>query len=273
MAPVHSSDHLVANTHLPETGLRELASGVDALYLSGPAELPRRFLARLGDCRAWAGEAKRPAPCAIGDLTFGITPHGWGKYRFCLDHEMARIGFSTSRHLPTVRIQPRSEFLHAVGPEAAVRAVHELLDNELGRLRFWVNRRPLCRLAGLVVVATRGRPTLRPSGGRPTHLRSLGPSTPSPSRLRGRQTQAQRLACFWPPAHFVISMAAMAHVRHISIGGSSLVYFSFWTPTIFIGALGVHLELGRGSPTLDTIVRVAAALDVDPAELVSGLRP
>ena len=34
-----------------------------------------------------------------------------------------------------------------------------------------------------------------------------------------------------------------------------------------------HLELGRGSPTLDTIVRVAAALDVDPAELVSGLRP
>jgi len=68
-------------------------------------------------------------------------------------------------------------------------------------------------------------------------------------------------------------MAAMARVRHISIGGSSLVYFSFWTPTIFIGALGVHLELGRGSPTLDTIVRVAAALDVDPAKLVSGLRP
>ena len=53
---------------------------------------------------------------------------------------MARIGFSTSRHLPTVRVQPRSQFLHAVGPEAAVKAVHELLDAELGRLRFWVNR-------------------------------------------------------------------------------------------------------------------------------------
>ena len=53
---------------------------------------------------------------------------------------MARIGFSTSRHLPTVRVQPRSQFLHAVGPEAAVRAVHELLDAELGRLRLWVNR-------------------------------------------------------------------------------------------------------------------------------------
>ena len=140
MALVQPSDHLVANTHLPETGLRELASGVDALYLSGRAELPKRFLARLEDCRAWAGEAKRPAPCEVGELLFGISSHGWGKYRFCLDHEMARIGFSTSHHLPTVRVQPRSEFLHAVGPEAAVAALHEVLAAELGHLRFWVNR-------------------------------------------------------------------------------------------------------------------------------------
>jgi transcriptional regulator with XRE-family HTH domain len=34
-----------------------------------------------------------------------------------------------------------------------------------------------------------------------------------------------------------------------------------------------HLELGKGSPTLDTIVRVAAALKIDPAELVRGLNP
>ena len=34
-----------------------------------------------------------------------------------------------------------------------------------------------------------------------------------------------------------------------------------------------HLELGKGSPTLDTLVRVAAALTVDPAELVRGLQP
>ena len=125
---------------LPKTRLRELTSGVDALYLSGRAELPKRFVARLEDCRAWAAEAKRAAPCQLGELTFGIAPHGWGKYRFCLDHEMARIGFSTSGHLPTVRVQPRSEFLHAVGPEAAVAAVHDVLDPELGRLRLWVNR-------------------------------------------------------------------------------------------------------------------------------------
>ena len=34
-----------------------------------------------------------------------------------------------------------------------------------------------------------------------------------------------------------------------------------------------HLELGKGSPTLDTLVRVASALKVDPAELVKGLTP
>jgi hypothetical protein len=125
---------------LQATGLRELASGVDALYLSGRAELPKRLLARLEDCRAWAAEARRPAPCQIGEHTFGIAPHGWGKYRFCLDHHMARIGFSTSRHLPTVRIQPRSEFLHAVGPAAAVATLREILEPELGQLRLWVNR-------------------------------------------------------------------------------------------------------------------------------------
>ena len=129
---MHNFDQVVANMQLQEPGLRELASGVDALYLSGRAELPKRFLARLEDCRAWAVEAKRPAPCEIGERTFGIAPHGWGKYRFCLDHNMARIGFSTSRHLPTVRIQPRSEFLHAVGPGAAVATLREMLEPELG---------------------------------------------------------------------------------------------------------------------------------------------
>ena len=137
---MHTSDQLVANMQLPDPRLRELASGVDALYLSGRAELPKRFLARLEDCRAWAAEAKRPAPCQIGKHTFGIAPHGWGKYRFCLDHHMARIGFSTSRHLPTVRVQPRSEFLHAVGPGAAVATLREVLEPELGQLRLWVNR-------------------------------------------------------------------------------------------------------------------------------------
>lgn len=34
-----------------------------------------------------------------------------------------------------------------------------------------------------------------------------------------------------------------------------------------------HVERGEAMPTLMTIVRVAAALSIDPAELVRGMRP
>lgn len=34
-----------------------------------------------------------------------------------------------------------------------------------------------------------------------------------------------------------------------------------------------HIEQGRGSPTLDSIVRIAAALGVDPCSLVRGMKP
>jgi hypothetical protein len=71
--------------------LRELASGVDALYLSARPDLPTQFVAHLEDCREWAVEVKRRAPCEIGNAMFGISPYGWGKYRFCLDHQMARM--------------------------------------------------------------------------------------------------------------------------------------------------------------------------------------
>ena len=107
----------------------------------------------------------------IGDFTFGIAPHGWGKYRFCLDHEMARIGFSTSRHLPTVR-----------GP-APLPVFARRRTRGGGEVRARVPRcrsspaapvgqqgRPLRRLAGLVA-GIRGRPALRLPSRRPTHLR------------------------------------------------------------------------------------------------------
>jgi hypothetical protein len=56
-----------------------------------------------------------------------VPPHGWGKYRFCLDNEIGRIGFTASRRLPLVRVQPRAEFLQAVGPEETVRHFDQLL--------------------------------------------------------------------------------------------------------------------------------------------------
>lgn len=137
-SPAPIPDQLVANP--PLGGLRELVSGVDALYLSARAPVPAAFVARLEENRAWANELRRAVPCQVGELWFGIAPHGWGKYRHCLDHPMARLGFSESRHLPSVRIQPRAEFLQSAGPEGAVAALHELLEPELGPLQFSVSR-------------------------------------------------------------------------------------------------------------------------------------
>ena len=117
----------VVSAHQHGAVLRELASGVDALYFSGHGYLSKGFLARLDEERMFADRVSVPVPFELGPLTFGLAPHGWGKYRYCLDHETGRIGFTSSRRLPSVRIQPRAEFLHAVGPEETVRHFADLV--------------------------------------------------------------------------------------------------------------------------------------------------
>jgi len=150
--PAPRSDQVVANTQLTADGVRELASGVDALYLSGHAYLPKAFLARLEDARLFADQVSLPVPFELGSLTFGLAPHGWGKYRFCLDHESGRIGFTSSTWLPAVRIQLRAEFLRALGPEGTVRHFDELLRPQMDRLVLNVARLDLfCDVEGLVL--------------------------------------------------------------------------------------------------------------------------
>ena len=75
----------------------------------------------------FADRVSVPVPFELGPLTMVLAPHGWGKYRYCLDHETGRIGFTSSRRLPSVRVQPRAEFLHAVGPEETVRHFADLV--------------------------------------------------------------------------------------------------------------------------------------------------
>ena len=126
----HTSAHTVANMRVSASGdgeMRELASGVDALYLSGHGYLSKGLLAQLEEERMFADRVSVPVPFELGSLTFGLAPHGWGKYRYCLDHETGRIGFTSSRRLPSVRVQPRAEFLHAVGPEETVRHFADLV--------------------------------------------------------------------------------------------------------------------------------------------------
>jgi hypothetical protein len=61
-----------------DASIRELASSVDALYLSARPDLPEQFVAHRDDCREWAVEVERKAPCEIDNATFGISPYGWG---------------------------------------------------------------------------------------------------------------------------------------------------------------------------------------------------
>jgi len=130
---------VVANTH-PGSGVLELASGIDALYLSGRGEVLAGTLVRLEERRAMAEEFDLAAPFEIGPLTFSLAPHGWGKYRYCLDHPIGRVGATSSTFLPAMRIQPRSEFIHAVGPTQAVTTFENLLRPLCTELGFGVSR-------------------------------------------------------------------------------------------------------------------------------------
>jgi hypothetical protein len=120
--------------------LIELASGIDALYLSGRGVVPESLFARLAQGRAAAEELRCPLPLSFGGVEFSIAPHGFGRYRFCLVHENGRIGVGTSSKLPTFRIQPVGEFLHGVGPSAALMWFRQVLQSECDEVVMGVSR-------------------------------------------------------------------------------------------------------------------------------------
>ena len=120
--------------------LQELAAGIDALYLSGRGSLPSALLESLEAARTEAAEAGEPADVEVGGSHWRLAGHGWGKYRFCLDNVRGRVGLTDSHHLPTVRIQPRAELLHAIGPADTVLMMTEPLEAALGPLTWSVSR-------------------------------------------------------------------------------------------------------------------------------------
>jgi len=102
------------------SSLRELASGVDALYLSARAALSRPFLDELASAKEVARSSGESLPIVVGGESFRVTAGGFNKYRYRLEHPHGLVGVTESEHLPSFWIQPRSEFIHAVGPEAVV---------------------------------------------------------------------------------------------------------------------------------------------------------
>ena len=99
-------------TDLRPDGQLELASGVDALYLSGRAALPANLLEQLHALRLIAAEQEGPVEMLFGGLVMQLQPRKWGMYRFCFDHPYARFGVSPKAKIPCIRVQPRAEFLH-----------------------------------------------------------------------------------------------------------------------------------------------------------------
>ncbi|HVB50278.1 MAG TPA: hypothetical protein VND89_00860 [Acidimicrobiales bacterium] len=121
-------------------GLTELASGVDALYLSGRTALPRELLERLEAGRVEAEALDGGLPCQFGSLPMLIAPHAFGKHRYSLDHPYVRIGLSPKLSIPALRVQPRAEFLHGVGARATVDTLQDLLESECGAVKLQVSR-------------------------------------------------------------------------------------------------------------------------------------
>jgi hypothetical protein len=127
----------------PHGGLVELASGVDALYLSGRAAPPTELFRDLERAKQTAVELSEEVPFALGGESFLLAAHGWGKYSYCLRHPHGQVGLTASSALPALRVQPRAEFLHGAGPLPTVAWFEDVLGQAVGPLRFGTSRMDL----------------------------------------------------------------------------------------------------------------------------------
>jgi hypothetical protein len=128
------------HSDLRPKGPRELASGVDALYLSGRAALPVELLTQLDALRLLADQQEGPVEINFGGLVMQLQPRKWGLYRYCIDHPYARFGFSPKMKIPAIRVQPRAEFLHGAGVEHVVEWAQSLLESVCGPVLLEVSR-------------------------------------------------------------------------------------------------------------------------------------
>jgi hypothetical protein len=127
--------------HYCRTHVKELTSGVDALYLSARCDLPAALIARLDMARQSATDSEGPVPFAFGGYDWEMQTHGLGRYHFRLDHPLAIVGVTVSEKLPTFRVQTRAEALHSnMGPRGVVRWITSALHNEALPANWTVSR-------------------------------------------------------------------------------------------------------------------------------------
>lgn len=125
---------------LASASIVELASGVDAFYLTGLCALPLTLLDDLDAARVLARETRTPTPLAFGENEFLVAGGGVNRYAYRLDHPHGMIAFTSSRSLPPVSVQPRAAFIHAVGAAEAVDWFTSLLELVLGTVSWKASR-------------------------------------------------------------------------------------------------------------------------------------
>jgi len=121
--------------------LVELSSGVDSLILSGRAAPSSDLLGRVTEAQAEARTLGQSVPFRFGGADFFVTARSFGRmYPLCLESSAGQIGLRPFGNIPAVRVQPRAELLHAVGPAATVELFDSAVRDEVGYVDWSVNR-------------------------------------------------------------------------------------------------------------------------------------
>lgn len=107
----------------------ELVSGIDALYLSAAGSVSASLLTDLATARFSAEASGLPLDADLAGRPVKVLPSAWGRYRWCVVHELGRLGFTPSENLPAARFQPSPLALHALGPDLTVEWFRLLLDD------------------------------------------------------------------------------------------------------------------------------------------------
>lgn len=124
----------------PSNTLTELASGVDALYLSGRCEPPDALLDGLAAARDSAQERDEPVEFTLDGIAFQLSPFGWQKYTYSLDHSWGRLGIRKAGRLPEVRVQARAEAIHGVSAASVAEWFDQIVTAAMGPVKWSVSR-------------------------------------------------------------------------------------------------------------------------------------
>ena len=123
---------MLGSSSRPAGSVVELASGIDALYCSGRAEVSVAVFNTLEANRQAAEALDVPVEVTLAGEVFEVEPRAFGRYRYRLKHSAGLFGVTPSVKLPTFYFQPNAEYLHGAG-ELRTLAFFDRLGRYLAR--------------------------------------------------------------------------------------------------------------------------------------------